>query len=65
MPLLRQVSVQDSNASRIQMEPLHYQWTPMRNKDPVIVEVELGYVNGDLLKLPHGKTLVAVGLKKI
>ena len=65
VPLLRQMTTKDSKAACLQLEPLPYQWISMRNTDPVIVEVELSDLNGQLITLPHGKTVVTVGLKEI
>lgn len=46
-------------------EPLHLQWVPVSTHKTDIVEVQLADVNGDLLKLPKGKTLATVALKQM
>ena len=61
--LLREVFVPESNGERQSIEPLHYQWLPMRNNIVEVVHVQLADLNGALLKLPPGKTLLTVALR--
>ena len=46
-------------------EPLHLQWIPVSTHNTDIVEVQLADVNGDLLQLPKGKSLVTLALKQM
>ena len=62
-PLLRELTLKDSGGSRQSVEPLHYQWLPVRNNVVEVVHVQLADAEGNLLKLPVGKTMVTVALK--
>ena len=63
--LLREIFLtQDEHDSRQLIEPHHYQWLPVRNNYVEIVEVELATLNGTLVKLPHGKSMVTVALRQ-
>ena len=62
-PLLRELTLKDSGGSRQSVEPLHYQWLPVRNNVVEVVHVQLAEADGKLLKLPVGKTMVTVSLK--
>ena len=46
-------------------EPLHLQWIPVSTHNTDIVEVQLADVNGALLQLPKGKSLVTLALKQM
>ena len=62
-PLLRELTLKDSGGSRQSVEPLHYQWLPVGNNVVEVVHVQLADADGNLLKLPMGKTMVTVALK--
>ena len=63
-PLLRELTLKDSGGSRQSVEPLHYQWLPVRNNVIEVVHAQLADADGKLLKLPDGKTMVTVALKR-
>ena len=63
-PLLRELTLKDSGGSRQSVEPLHYQWLPVRNNVIEVVHAQLADADGKLLKLPVGKTMVTVALKR-
>ena len=62
-PLLREITIPDSGGARQSVEPLHYQWLPVRNNVVEVVHVQVADPDGNLLKLPNGKTMVTVALK--
>ena len=63
--LLRQMVVQQGgNDGHTYMEPKHLEWLPVATQQTDIVEVELADVNGTLLTLPKGKSMVTVALKQ-
>ena len=62
-PLLREITIPDSGGARQSVEPLHYQWLPVRNNVVEVVHLQVSDPNGNLLKLPDGKTMVTVALK--
>ena len=61
--LLRELTLKDSGGSRQSVEPLHYQWLPVRNNVIEVVHVQLADADGNFLKLPTGKTMVTVALR--
>ena len=63
-PLLREITIPDSGGERQSVEPLHHQWLPVRNNVVEVVHVQVADPNGNLLKLPSGKTMVTVALKR-
>ena len=63
-PLLREITIPDSGGARQSVEPLHHQWLPVRNNVVEVVHVQVADPNGNLLKLPNGKTMVTVALKR-
>ena len=64
--LLRELVVQPTNTEgHSYTEPLHLQWVPVLAHGLDIVEVQLADVNGNLLRLPKGKSLVTVAIKQI
>ena len=63
--LLREVVVPESGGQRQSIEPMHYQWLPIRNNIVEVVHVQLADLNGALLKLPPSKTLVTVMLRRV
>ena len=63
-PLLREITIPDSGGSHQSVEPLHYQWLPVRNNVVEVVHVQVSDPDGNLLKLPSGKTMVTVALKR-
>ena len=62
-PLLREITIPDSGGARQSVEPLHYQWLPVRNNVVEVVHVQVADPHGNLLKLPNGKTMVTLALK--
>ena len=63
--LLRQLVVrQGGNAGHTYSEPKHLEWIPVSTQQTDIVEVQLADVEGNLLTLPKGKSLVTVALKQ-
>ena len=46
-------------------EPKHLEWVPVSTRQTDIIHVQLADVNGTLLKLPIGKTLVTMALKQM
>ena len=62
-PLLREITIPDSGGTRQSVEPLHHQWLPVRNNVVEVVHVQVADPNGNLLKLPKGKTMVTVAMK--
>ena len=63
-PLLRELTLKDSGGSRQSVEPLHYQWLPVRNNVIEVVHAQLADADGKLLTLPTDKTMVTVALKR-
>ena len=64
--LLRQLVVRRGGESgRTYSEPTHLQWIPVSTRQTDIVEVQLADVDGKLLTLPKGKSLVTVALKQM
>ena len=64
--LLRELFLPKEEYDERQMvEPNHYQWIPISKMRTEIVEVELADLNGKLLKLPQGKTLVTVAVRQM
>ena len=63
-PLLREITIPDSGGARQSVEPLHHQWLPVRNNMVEVVHVQVADPDGNLLKLPEGKTMVTVALKR-
>ena len=65
--LLRELVVQrgSEHGEHTYTEPLHLQWVPVSTHQTDIVEVQLADVNGTLLSLPKGKSLVTIGLKRL
>ena len=63
-PFLRQLALKDRGGTRQSVEPLHYQWLPVRNNVIEVVHVQVADADGNLLKLPDGKTMVTVSLKQ-
>ena len=62
--LLRELTLHDSGGSRRSVEPIHYQWLPVRNNVIEVVHVQLADTDGNFLTLPKGKTMVTVLLKR-
>ena len=63
--LLRQMVVQQGgNEGHTYTEPNHLEWLPVSTQQTDIVEVELADVNGKLLTLPKGKSMVTIALKQ-
>ena len=63
--LLRQLVVhQGGNDGHTYVEPKHLEWLPVSTQQTDIVEVELADVNGTLLTLPQGKSMVTIALKQ-
>ena len=65
--LLRELVVQrgTDHGEHTYTEPQHLQWIPVSTHNTDIVEVQLADVNGDLLQLPKGKSLVTLALKQM
>ena len=62
--LLRELTLKDSGGSRRSVEPLHYQWLPVRNNVIDVVHAQLADENGKFLSMPKGKTMLTVTLKR-
>ena len=62
--LLRELTLHDTGGTRRSVEPLHYQWLPVRNNVIEVVHVQLADANGNVLTLPDGKTMLTVSLKQ-
>ena len=63
--LLRQIVVPHGEESgHTYTEPTHLEWLPVSTHQTDIVEVQLADVEGNLLKLPKGKSLVTVLLSQ-
>ena len=62
--LLRELTLKDSGGSRRSVEPLHYQWLPVRNNVVDVVHAQLADENGKFLSMPKGKTMLTVTLKR-
>lgn len=63
--LLREIFLKHDNHDTRQLsEPVHYQWLPVRSQMVEVVSVELGDLDGKLIQLPKGKTLVTVALRQ-
>ena len=63
--LLRQLVVRrGGDAGHTYSEPTHLEWIPVSTHQTDIVEVQLADVDGNLLTLPKGKSLVTVALKQ-
>ena len=62
--LLRELTLKDSGGSRRSVEPLHYQWLPVRNNVIDVVHVQLSDADGKFLSMPKGKTMLTVTLKR-
>ena len=64
--LLRELVIQrGGEAGHSYSEPTHLQWIPVSTHSTDIVEVQIADVNGNLLSLPQGKSLVTVALKQM
>lgn len=64
--LLRELVIhRGGEAGHSYSEPNHLQWVPVSTHQTDIVEVQLADVDGNLLALPKGKSLVAVALKQM
>ena len=64
--LLRQLVVrQGGQEGHTYAEPTHLEWIPVSTRQTDITEVQLADVDGHLLTLPMGKTLVTVALKQM
>ena len=64
--LLRELVIErGGEAGHSYSEPTHLQWIPVSTHSTDIVEVQIADVNGNLLSLPQGKSLVTVALKQI
>ena len=64
--LLRQLVVRrGGEAGHTYSEPKHLEWIPVSTRQTDIVEVQLADVDGKLLDLPQGKSLVTVALKQM
>ena len=64
--LLRELVVdQGGEDGHSYSEPKHLQWIPVATHSTDIVEVQIADVNGKLLTLPEGKSLVTVALKQM
>lgn len=62
--LLRELFIpHEEHDERQMVEPVHYQWVPIARMRTEIVEVELADLNGQLLKLPRGKTVVTLSVR--
>ena len=63
--LLRTVELKRSGQGRLDIEPLHREWIPLRNTIIESIEVSIATTSGSLLPLPIGKTLITLGFKKL
>lgn len=64
--LLRQLVVKEGGQEgHTYSEPKHLEWVPVSTHQTDSIHVQLADVNGALLKLPSGKTLVTVALKQM
>ena len=64
--LLRQLVVrQGGQEGHSYAEPVHLEWIPVTTRQTDSVEVQLADVDGKLLTLPMGKTLLTVALKQM
>ena len=64
--LLREIVVSGSNEEgHSYAEPKHLQWIPVASNHMDIAEVQLADVNGALLSLPPGKSLVTVAFQQM
>ena len=64
--LLRQLVVSaGGQEGHTYSEPKHLEWVPVSTRQTDIMHVQLADVNGALLKLPSGKSLVTVALKQM
>lgn len=64
--LLRELVInRGGEAGHSYSEPNHLQWVPVSTHQTDIVEVQLADVDGNLLALPKGKSLVTVALKQM
>lgn len=64
--LLRELVIhRGGEAGHSNSEPTHLQWIPVATHQADIVEVQLADVNGNLISLPKGKSLVTVALKQM
>lgn len=62
--LLREIFIPHKDHDNRQLvEPRHYQWLPVENRQTEVVEVILEDLNGGFIKLPRGKTLVTVAVR--
>ena len=62
--LLRELVIhRGGEAGHSYSEPNHLQWVPVSTHQTDIVEVQLADVDGNLLALPKGKSLVTVALR--
>ena len=62
--LLRELTLKDSGGTRRSVEPLHYQWLPVRNNVVEVVHAQLADADGKFLAMPKGKTMLTVTLKR-
>ena len=64
--LLREIAMSGSDEEgHSYTEPKHLQWIPIASRHMDIAEVQLADVNGALLSLPPGKSLVTVAFKQM
>ena len=64
--LLRQLVVREGGQEgHTYSEPKHLEWVPVSTRQTDIIHVQLADVNGALMKLPTGKSLVTIALKQI
>lgn len=64
--LLRQLVVREGGQEgHTYSEPKHLEWVPVSTRQTDIIHVQLADVNGALIKLPSGKSLVTVALKQM
>ena len=63
-PLLREIFLPQEIHERQLTEPLHYQWMPLRNNSVEVVQIEIGRLDGELARLPRGKTLASVCIRR-
>ena len=64
-PLLRKVQLERRGQGRATVKPIHHEWINLRSNRVEIIEVQIATLDGPLVVLPTGKTLVTMGFRRV
>ena len=63
--MLRKVQLERRGQGRATVKPIHHEWINLRSNRVEIIEVQIATLDGPLVVLPTGITLVTMGFRRV